>query len=175
MSRKLLLRILLAALASLVVLFFLANVNFNPLPEGAQADRVLVEKSKRKLSLIRNGATIKTYSISLGSSPQGHKSQEGDDKTSEGSYTIDSRNPDSVCHLALHISYPNRADRERGRREGVSAGGDIMIHGIRNGAGWIGALHRLKDWTEGCIAMTNPEMEELFRAVPRGTPIEIVR
>jgi murein L,D-transpeptidase YafK len=94
-------------------------------------------------------------------------------KTPEGIYKIDSRNPQSSFHLALHISYPSDGDDRRAAARGVSAGFDIMIHGIQNGHGWIGAFHRWNNWTAGCIAVTDEEIEELWRVTPDGTAIEI--
>ncbi|MEM8744395.1 MAG: L,D-transpeptidase family protein [Pseudomonadota bacterium] len=144
-----------------------------PLPEGAKADKILVLKGERKLVLLKRDIPLKTYEVALGWSPEGHKVQEGDGKTPEGDYLIDWRKPDSSFHRALHISYPNAADKDHARKLGVSPGGAIMIHGMRNGAGWIGKLHRFADWTNGCIAVTDPEIREIWRAVPNGTPIEI--
>ncbi|MDD2319749.1 MAG: L,D-transpeptidase family protein, partial [Geobacteraceae bacterium] len=144
-----------------------------PPPRGDTADNLLVEKSKRQLTLFANGKVLKVYRISLGKQPTGAKEREGDRKTPEGNYLIDYHKRDSNYHLALHISYPNEDDLERARREGVSPGSAIMIHGIRNGLGWLGELHQAWDWTGGCIAVTNEEMEELWQAVPDGTPIEI--
>lgn len=104
----------------------------------------------------------------------GRKSCEGDRKTPEGVYVIDRRKPNSRYHRALHISYPNAEDRRRAEQRGVSPGGDIMIHGLPNGMGAIGSLHLKRDWTLGCIAMTNQEIDELWQAVPNGTLVEIV-
>jgi murein L,D-transpeptidase YafK len=143
------------------------------LPADAVADAVLVEKSARRLTLLRDGQPLKTYRISLGRQPVGPKEREGDRRTPEGRYTIDRRNPASGYHRALHVSYPDAGDVVRARALGVAPGGDIMIHGIRNRLGWLGRIHRLADWTEGCIAVTNPEIREIWRAVPDGTPIEI--
>jgi len=109
----------------------------------------------------------------LGKNPLGAKQEEGDMKTPEGVYKIDSRNPQSSFHLALHVSYPSDEDKQRAAAFGTSAGFDIMIHGIQNGSGWIGAFHRWKDWTAGCIAVTDEEIEELWRITPDGTTIEI--
>lgn len=143
------------------------------LPQGVQADMVLVEKGARRLTLLSGGRVLKTYRVALGRNPNGPKVGVGDCKTPEGTYVIDYRNPKSRNHLALHISYPNPSDIKRANELGVSPGGEIMIHGIRNGFGWIGPLHRLVNWTKGCIAVTNKEIEEIWRAVPDGTRIEI--
>jgi murein L,D-transpeptidase YafK len=147
--------------------------NWNPLPAGTTIDRIVVEKSPRRLLIFRDANLLKTYRIALGRSPLGAKEEEGDMKTPEGIYKIDGRNPQSSFHLALHISYPSDEDDKRAAARGVSAGSDIMIHGIRNGHGWIGAFHRWKDWTAGCIAVTDEEMDELWRITPDGTTIEI--
>jgi murein L,D-transpeptidase YafK len=136
-------------------------------------DRIVVEKSARKLSIFRSGKKIKTYRVALGRCPIGAKQQEGDQKTPEGIYKIDNRNAQSSFHRALHVSYPSAEENARATERGVSAGCDIMIHGIRNGIGWIGAFHRWKDWTAGCIALTDEEIEELWRVTPDGTVIEI--
>lgn len=138
-----------------------------------QADLMVVEKSQRRLSLYRNGNLLKSYTVALGRAPVGHKTQEGDRRTPEGQYTIDYRKEDSGFHRALHISYPNAADIRQAQLKQVSPGGAIMIHGLKNGRGWLGNLHRLTDWTAGCVAVTDWEIEEIWRAVPNGTAIEI--
>jgi murein L,D-transpeptidase YafK len=164
-------------LACVAVLFFAtyiyAHHNWNPLPIGTTTDRILVEKSARRLSIFANDNKLKSYRVALGRNPVGPKEQEGDMKTPEGTYKVDSRNPQSDYHLALHVSYPSDEDTARATERGVNAGFDIMIHGIRNGGGWIGAFHRLHDWTAGCIALTDEEIEELYRVTPDGTPVEI--
>ena len=142
-------------------------------PSTPRADRVLVVKSQRKLILLSRGQTIKTYKIALGGDPIGAKTRQGDHKTPEGLYILDHRNEHSQFYRSIHISYPNTEDRVRARKLGVSAGGDVMLHGLPNGYGWIGAAHRSHDWTDGCIAVTNDEMDEIWRTVPDGTPIEI--
>jgi murein L,D-transpeptidase YafK len=152
--------------------YLYAHHNWNVLPAGT-IDRIVVEKSARRLSVFRNGNEIKSYRIALGRSPLGAKQEEGDMKTPEGIYKIDGRNPQSSFHLALHISYPSDEDDQRAAARGVSAGYDIMIHGIQNGRGWIGAFHRWSDWTAGCIAVTDEEIEELSRITPDRTTIEI--
>lgn len=150
-----------------------AHLNLSPLPPDVTADRVLVEKAARRLTLLRNGTPLKTYRVALGRAPVGPKEQEGDKRTPEGMYLIDFHKEDSDYHRALHVSYPEQRDIDRAAAAGVPPGFDIMIHGIRNGKGWIGAFHRMTDWTAGCIAVTDFEIEEIWRAVPDGTPIEI--
>ncbi|MCW5620523.1 MAG: L,D-transpeptidase family protein [Burkholderiales bacterium] len=147
-----------------------------PAPElatDARADRVVVLKGERKLILMNGDRPLKEYRIALGRDPVGPKTQEGDGRTPEGQYVIDYRKRDSSFHRALHISYPDPADAAQASMRGVSPGGLIMVHGIRNGLGVAGRFHRLTDWTNGCIAVTNSEIEEIWRAVPDGTPIEI--
>jgi len=137
------------------------------------ADRILVEKSVRKLSLLDHGRVVKTYRVSLGSTPIGRKEREGDGRTPEGIYKIDSRNPNSKFHLALHVSYPNADDRARARRLHVSPGGDIMIHGVPNRWRLLGAVIQRTDWTAGCISVSDDDIEEIWRAVPNGAIVEI--
>lgn len=137
------------------------------------ADKVLVEKKARRLTLLSNGRVLKTYKISLGGNPEGPKEREGDKKTPEGNYTIDGRNFRSGYHLSLHISYPNEDDRKRAKELGAPPGGQIMIHGMKNGYGWVGPFHTLYDWTQGCIAVTDREIDEIASLVLNGTPIEI--
>lgn len=137
------------------------------------ADKILIEKKERRLTLISKGKVLKTYQIALGGNPNGPKERQGDNKTPEGTYVIDSRNKDSRYHLSLHISYPNEKDKKRARELGVSPGGDIMIHGIKNGFSWVGDLHTEVDWTKGCIAVTDEEIEEIEKLAPNGTIVEI--
>jgi murein L,D-transpeptidase YafK len=137
------------------------------------ADRVLIEKSSRRMTLYSHGAPIRTYKVSLGKHPIGPKQRQGDNRTPEGLYIIDHRLAASTYHRALHVSYPGPQDQARAAAQGVEPGGDIMIHGIRNGLGWLGPLHRLRDWTAGCIAVTDREIEEIWTLVPDGTTVEI--
>lgn len=139
----------------------------------ARADKVLVIKSKRLLILMRNGEILKAYKVALGKHPNGHKTNAGDRKTPEGSYILDSRNTESKFHKAIHISYPNEKDVLEAQKLGVSAGGAIMIHGLPDSLASMGKDHRNWDWTDGCIAVTNSEIEEIWRLVPDGTPIQI--
>jgi len=148
-------------------------LNFNPVPHDAVADRILVEKSARRLTLFQNGRALKSYCVALGRAPIGAKEYEGDQRTPEGIYSIDFHKPDSDYHLALHISYPGQRDINRAAVSDLSAGSDIMIHGLPNGRGWLGRFHRRNDWTAGCIAVADFEIEEIYRAVPDGTPVEL--
>jgi murein L,D-transpeptidase YafK len=132
-----------------------------------QADRVIINKSRREMLLIRGESVLRSYRVALGRDPNGHKEREGDGRTPEGRYVIDRRNPTSRYHLSLHISYPNAADRERARELGVDPGGDIMIHGLKEG------VVRDDDWTQGCVAVRNEEMDEIWSLVPDGTPVVI--
>lgn len=141
--------------------------------EQGPADKILVEKKERRLSLISRGTVFKTYAIALGRNPDGPKVRQGDNKTPEGIYFIDARNMESRYHLSLHISYPNEKDRKRAKALGVPPGGDIMIHGIKNGYSAVGGLHAEHDWTNGCIAVTDEEIEEIEKLVPNGTIVEI--
>ena len=136
-------------------------------------DRILIEKNARRLMLISQGEVLKSYKIALGGNPIGPKERQGDNKTPEGTYVIDGRNKDSRFHLSLHISYPNERDKNRAKELGVSPGGDIMIHGIRNGFSWVGDAHTEVDWTKGCIAVTDEEIEEISKLAPNGTIVEI--
>ncbi len=145
----------------------------NELISLQKADKILIEKKDRRMTLISNGRALKTYKIALGGNPDGPKERQGDNKTPEGTYVIDSRNNESLYHLSLHISYPNEKDKKHAKELGVSPGGDIMIHGIKNGYAWLGDFHRRVDWTKGCIAVTDEEIEEIDRLVPIGTAVEI--
>ncbi len=139
------------------------------------ADYVLVDKSDRTLTLYTAGrATMTVEGIQFGDAPQGHKQFEGDERTPEGRYTIDGRNPASAYHLSLHISYPNEADRAFARSWGRSPGGAIFIHGQPKGLPGADTGGRVPgDWTDGCIAVSNATIELLWDAIPDGTSIEI--
>ena len=141
--------------------------------QKGSVDRILIEKGTRRLMLISRGEVLKSYKIALGGNPIGPKERQGDNKTPEGTYVIDGRNRDSRFHLSLHISYPNERDKNRAKVLGVSPGGDIMIHGIKNGFSWVGDAHTGVDWTKGCIAVTDEEIEEIDKLAPNGTIVEI--
>lgn len=137
------------------------------------ADRVVVLKKEHTLQLFSQGKVFKTYKVALGGDPVGPKTRQGDHKTPEGVYVLDFRNAHSQFYRSIHISYPNEHDRTEARKKGVSAGGDVFVHGLPNGYGAVGAAHRLKDWTDGCVAVTDDEIDEIWRLTPDGTPIEI--
>lgn len=138
-----------------------------------KVDKILVFKSKREMQLLRDQRVLRVYKIALGGNPVGHKKVEGDNKTPEGLYKIVQHNPKSQFYKSLRISYPNEADRKAANQLGKDAGGDIMIHGLGKGFAFLGKAHVLHDWTLGCIAVTNEEIDEIFTAVADGTPIEI--
>jgi murein L,D-transpeptidase YafK len=140
---------------------------------GGPADSIVVEKSQHRLSLYRRGALLRSYLVALGQQPVGDKVRKGDMRTPEGMFRIEARNPASRYHRSLRISYPDGAHLAKARARGVSPGGDIMIHGLPAKQVWVGAAHRDFDWTEGCIAVTNAEIEEIWSAVPVGIPIQI--
>lgn len=138
-----------------------------------KADMVLVIKSESKLYLKKDGRVLEAYHVVFGANPKGHKLQEGDERTPEGRYILDYKKDDSTFYKAIHISYPNESDRERARNNGVSPGGAIMIHGQKKDIGWLALISQYFNWTDGCIAVSNPDMDEIWEAVDAGTPIEI--
>ncbi|CAA9499102.1 MAG: ErfK/YbiS/YcfS/YnhG family protein [uncultured Sphingomonas sp.] len=138
-----------------------------------QVDALYVDKSERRLSAYRRGELVRTFRVALGRGGLLPKERQGDGRVPEGRYLITTRNPNSAYHLSLRIGYPTPDQAATAARLGIAPGGEIMIHGLPNGRGTIGSRHSLADWTEGCIALTNPEIEWLYRAVPDGTPIEI--
>lgn len=163
-------------LTILVVFIVLAVYYFYPedkLPADIKINSIVVYKSKRQLLAYSNGQIVKKYVISLGRQPVGAKEVEGDEKTPEGIYIINDKNSKSGYHKNLGISYPNENDIEKAQLLGKPAGGEIKIHGLRNRTGFIGKFHRWFDWTQGCIAVTDQEIDELYNAVKIGTQIEI--
>ena len=141
--------------------------------QKGSVDKILIEKKERRLMLISRGEVLKTYKIGLGGNPNGPKERQGDNKTPEGIYVIDSRNKDSHYYRSLHISYPNERDKKRAIELGVSPGGNIMIHGIKNGFAWDGDSKTDVDWTKGCIAVTDKEIVEIYKLAANGTIVEI--
>lgn len=138
-----------------------------------KADKIVVVKSERRLYLLRDGQVLKSYRVALGREPRGTKLYQGDGRTPEGRYVLDARNAASNFYRALRVSYPNAADRARARAMGEAAGGLIMVHGLPNERPSWGEEHWMYNWTNGCIAVTNAEMDEIWASVELGTPIEI--
>ena len=137
------------------------------------ADRVVIEKAARQLHLLQGGKVFRTFKIALGIQPVGDKKQEGDFKTPEGRYTLDRRNPNSDYFLSIGISYPNSSDRREAASLGVNPGGAIMIHGQPNAPTRSEAYYRTQDWTNGCIAVSNSDMIDIWLMTGENTPIEI--
>jgi murein L,D-transpeptidase YafK len=141
--------------------------------EPGKADRVLILKAQHELRLMRGETVLKAYPIALGPHPRGAKRQKGDGRTPEGSYVIDGRLDRTPYHLALHISYPGPSDLAEAALAHVSPGGEIFIHGMPARFGHTDPVRFLRDWTNGCIAVGNIAIEEIWRAVDDGTPVEI--
>ncbi len=163
-------------ISTIILIIFIFNNSVqseNLLLTNVQADYILIEKSLKRLTLYSDRKVIKTFNIALGRNPIGTKLVQGDKRTPEGRYIIDFRNVDSNYHLSLHISYPNEIDREITGLAGVLPGGNIMIHGAGDKYAWMGKFHTALNWTDGCIAVTNEEIEEIWQLVPDGTVIEI--
>lgn len=161
----------------LFILFFAVTVsparaNMND-EVYTRVDHVYVMKSEGKMYLTYKGKVVREYKIDLGPQPVGHKVQEGDGRTPEGLYTLDYKNDQSKFYKSIAISYPNEEDVKRAKQMGVSPGGGIVIHGARNGKGWSN-INQKKNWTQGCIAVRNPDMDEIWRLVEVDTPIEIL-
>lgn len=147
-----------------------------PPPDLSRAERVVVKKAERKMQLIQGGQVVREYRIALGDQPRGHKTREGDERTPEGRYILDWRNPNSRFHKSIHVSYPNPRDKQLARYMGVDPGGMIMIHGQPNylQSAKLKSEYQYRDWTNGCIAVQNHEMDEIWNAVHDGTPIDIL-
>jgi murein L,D-transpeptidase YafK len=138
-----------------------------------KADKVLVVKSESKLYLMKNEKIIGEFKAAFGANPEGHKQQEGDERTPEGDYILDYKKSDSAFYKAIHISYPNEMDKKRAKEAGVNPGGLIMIHGQKNGLGWLAWVNQNFNWTDGCVAVSNNDMDKVWESVNVGTPIEI--
>lgn len=151
----------------ILILAIFSNLSF------ADVDLVKVDKSSSKMYLLDDGEIVKKYHVAFGASPKGHKQQEGDEKTPEGTYTLDYKKEDSSFYRAMHINYPNSTDKENAKKLGVSAGGFIMVHGQRNWLGGLAPITQQYNWTNGCIALTNSEMDEFMSLVNVGTKIKI--
>lgn len=155
----------------LLVVVLISNVC---IAKNKGVDYILVNKTEKKMYLLSNGYKVKEYNVVFGGNPIGHKEQEGDEKTPEGQYILDYKKVDSSFYKAIHISYPNDADVSNAKAKGINPGGAIMIHGQKNGLGRLSWLTQRVNWTNGCIAVTNMEMDEIWGIVKIGTPIEIL-
>jgi murein L,D-transpeptidase YafK len=165
--------LLAAAVAGLLLRLPAMQVPAQQPTTSQKADSILILKKDHVLELLAAGKVIRTYKVALGRGGLAPKEREGDARTPEGHYVIDSRNEASHYHRALHVSYPSNEDRKRAALLGVPPGGAIMIHGLPDGIGWLGSSHRLYDWTLGCIAVTDDEIDEIWKLVPVGTSVEI--
>jgi murein L,D-transpeptidase YafK len=141
-------------------------------PETAVVDQIVVIKSTHTMTLYAHGKIVRSCKVALGRA-EGRKLQQGDHRTPEGHYLVDSHNPHSAFHLSLHVSYPNMDDRARAVAAHAAAGGDVMIHGLAARYAFLGSLQSQTDWTDGCIAVSNAEIEQIYRLVPNNTPIAI--
>ena len=162
------------SLLSVSAIAYAKNVTKQPISTNVIIDKVFVDKSERLLKLLSGDKVVQTYHIALGDSPAGHKRQEGDERTPTGNYKLDYKNKKSSYYRSIHVSYPNAADKAQARKRGVSPGGDIMIHGQKNGFGHLAAITQKRDWTDGCIAVTNDEMDEIMAVYKAGMAIETV-
>lgn len=158
-------------MCGLLILLMLAACQHD---DTAEVTLVKVDKSERRLYLMHQNQVLHEFPIALGGNPEGHKQQEGDNRTPEGRYLLDYKKEDSSFYRAIHISYPNEQDKAAARALGVSPGGLIMIHGQPNWLGWLAPVTQQFDWTEGCIALTNAQMDIVMKLTKVGTPIEIV-
>lgn len=163
-----------SSLAIAVCLLGLVIVPTSEATDFPAADKIVVEKGNRKLHLVKDGTPFRTFKIALGMYPDGDKSTEGDQKTPEGEYRLDARNPDSDFFLSIHISYPNSGDLREARANGLDPGGQIMIHGQPNDPTFSEAFYAKEDWTNGCIAVSNSDMIDIWLMTPNNTPIEIL-
>jgi murein L,D-transpeptidase YafK len=174
------LRILPSVIVPLVMAYCIAGIRVNNVSAGQmktkalpKADQVIVDKSDRTVHLLNDGRTLRVYNIAIGSNTLGHKQRRGDMRTPEGRYILDFRNPQSGFYKSIHISYPNKADIAAAKEKNVDPGGDIYIHGLPASAIEDPWNYETDDWTDGCIAVSNEAIDEIWKMVPNGTPIEI--
>jgi len=156
-------------LAAIFLILFSASV-----PAASVADGVRIYKAAHKLQVLDGRRVLYEFPVSLGRNPQGHKLQEGDGRTPEGVYWLDYKNPASAFHKSIHISYPNSKDIAAAKQRGVEPDGQVMIHGQRNGLGWLWLISRFFDWTQGCVALSDGDMDILWNVVDGGTRVEIL-
>jgi murein L,D-transpeptidase YafK len=156
-----------------LLIVLLLTLSATPVMSAQKADAVLVIKKESRMYLLSKGETFASYHVTFGGQPVGHKQQQGDERTPEGRYTLGYKNANSKFYKSIHISYPNAQDRANAKRLGVRPGGDIMIHGQKNGWGWASSFVQLASWTNGCIALSDGDMDKVWSAINPGTPIEI--
>jgi murein L,D-transpeptidase YafK len=161
------LRLLSAALLACLLLF-------SGFLQAQKADAVVINKSDKTLQLLHKNQVLASYPVVFGANPKGHKEREGDERTPEGKYVLDYKNPKSKYFRSIHVSYPNSRDRARAKELGVSPGGQIMIHGQPNDLGWMKKFSQFVNWTDGCIALSDADMQKVWDSVDSGTPIEIL-
>lgn len=174
MTRKLLLAAALVVVPAASAAMVWAHLPPPAIAEGDRVERVVVRKGTRVLELVTRDRVVAEYRVALGREPVGPKRREGDRRTPEGRYVIDYHKPDSSFHLALHVSYPGPEDVARAAAAGEAPGGLIMVHGLHPAFAWLGRLHRFRDWTNGCVAVSNAEIAQIYDAVADGTPIELL-
>lgn len=155
------------------LLAFVTLVAMSAAYADQKADLVLVKKSESRLYLERAGNAFASFKVAFGAKPKGHKERQGDERTPEGKYSLDSKNAGSAFYRSMHVSYPNAQDRAAARARGVDPGGLIMVHGQKNGFGWLSPITQWFNWTDGCIALSNSDMDKVWNAVDVGTPIQI--
>ena len=156
-----------------LLVILLLGFQFAGAADIQKADEVLVIKSEKRLYLLKDGKRYASFPVVFGGDPRGHKEQQGDQRTPEGRYTLDYKTVNSSFYKSIHISYPNSADRAHAQKLGVDPGGDIKIHGQANGWGWASPVMQLFSWTDGCVALSNSNMDKVWDAIDPGTPIEI--
>ena len=154
-------------------LLLISVLLFPVVAASQKADLVVVRKAEARLYLENGGKSFASFRASFGSQPKGHKQQEGDERTPEGRYVMDSKNANSAFYRSIHISYPNAQDVASAKKRGRNPGGQIMVHGQKNGFGWLASVAQWFDWTDGCVGLSNKDMDTVWSAVDVGTPIEI--
>ena len=161
------------SIITVITLVFLLLLHSSAAHSTEKAELVIVIKNEYRLYLIRDEKLFASFPVVFGPNPKGHKQQQGDERTPEGEYVLDYKNTNSSYYKSIHISYPNDQDRENAKKLGVSPGGDIMIHGQPNRWGKFSLVTQLFNWTNGCIALSNRDMDAVWNAVDPGTPIQI--
>lgn len=160
--------------ANLLTILIVLFSSISSFAKESDVNKVMIVKSQNRMVLLSDSKIIKQFHVVFGANPTGHKKQEGDEKTPEGTYILDYKKSDSAYYKAIHISYPNKADILAAKNQAVSPGGMIMIHGQKNGFGWLEFITQKFNWTDGCVALTNSDMEEVWQLITKGTQITIL-